>query len=118
MNTALVSGSGLAMWLALSAAVRAAEPPAAAVQTAAPAPSKPAAAPSGAPAESLASGARKPLDLRIGNVRNYMMPSEYRAALEQPDADNATVVVEGQRLVPMNLIENVPPGLFGLWYAV
>jgi hypothetical protein len=60
----------------------------------------------------------KRLDLRIGNVRKYMMPREFQAALGTPDADTNTVVVEGQReIVPMKRVEDVPGGLASLWYA-
>ena len=38
---------------------------------------------------------QKPLDLRIGDVRKYMMPNEFREALGAPDADKNTIVVEG-----------------------
>jgi hypothetical protein len=121
MNSALVSGSGVALWLAMGAPVLATEPPATEVATSAPA-RKPATVPATpvmpASATTRQPPVRKTLDLRIGDVRNYMMPGEYRAALGQPDADKNTVVVEGHRvLVPMDQIENVPPGLFGLWYA-
>ena len=40
---------------------------------------------------------RAPLKLGIGDVRKYMMPNEYRAALNVPDADKTTVVVQGER---------------------
>jgi hypothetical protein len=102
-------GLGLALMAAASAAcgvVEAADPPArrppATATATAPAPAK----------------STKPLDLRVGNFRKYMMPKDYRAAIGQPDADKDTVVVEGQRvLVPMEHIENVPPGLGAFWYA-
>ena len=60
----------------------------------------------------------KPLDLRIGNVRKYMMPRDFQAALGTPDADTNIVVVEGQReVVPMKRVEDVPMGLASLWYG-
>ena len=63
--------------------------------------------------------ARKPLDLRIGDIRNYMMPKEYLEAITRPDADENTVVVEGRReLAPMRRVERVPGGLMSLGYAV
>ena len=66
-----------------------------------------------APAE-----ARKPLDLRVGDVRKYMMPRDFQAILRAPDADANTVVVEGQReVVPMRMVEDVPMGLASLWYS-
>ena len=83
--------------LILSAAAEAADPPAP------PAADKPAQA---------TSGARPPLKLQIGDVRKYMMPNEYRAAVGAPDADKYTVVVEGQReLLPMKFEKPVPVGI-------
>jgi hypothetical protein len=114
MNTALGRGlvSGLATLTVAGTAI-AAEPAAkhagpisaASMSTTAP----PAAAPSG----------RKPLDLRIGDVRNYMMPREYLAALGAPDADANTVVVEGQRALPIRSKQPIPgfPPLT-LWWAL
>jgi hypothetical protein len=64
---------------------------------------------------------RKPLDLRIGNIRNYMMPKEYLAAIGQPDADKNTVVVEGKReLLPMKFEQPIPAGFppATLWWAL
>jgi hypothetical protein len=52
---------------------------------------------------------RKPLDLRIGDVRKYMMPNEFREALAAPDADKNTVVVEArQELLPVKYEEPIP----------
>ena len=60
----------------------------------------------------------KPLDLRVGDVRKYMMPRDFQAVLRAPDADANTVVVEGQReVVPMRMVEDVPMGLGSLWYS-
>ncbi len=43
--------------------------------------------------------ARAPLKLGIGDVRKYMMPNDYRAALNAADADKTTVIVQGERAV-------------------
>jgi hypothetical protein len=60
----------------------------------------------------------KPLDLRVGNVRNYMMPNEFRAAVGAPDADRSDIVVEGAREPPpLKSLQPVPGGLASLWYA-
>jgi hypothetical protein len=101
--------------LAICAAAEAAEPvvsppePAAkpVVAETVPAPEKPA-----SPA--------KPLDLRIGDVRKYMMPSEYRAALGAPDAEKNTVVVEAKReLLPVDYEKQIPTGpLMPLWWGL
>ena len=107
MQPGVVTGAGgskvsfrlLVVGIALvsSAAVQAADPPAK------PAADQPAQAPA-AP--------RPPLKLQIRDVRNYMMPNEYRAAVEAPDADKYTVVVEGQReLLPMKFEKPVPVGI-------
>jgi hypothetical protein len=61
----------------------------------------------------------KRLDLRIGNVRNYMMPNEYREALGMPDADKNTVVVEGNReLLPWKPDRPVPGGIVAPFWAL
>lgn len=60
----------------------------------------------------------KPLDLRVGDVRKYMMPRDFQALVRAPEPDANTVVVEGQRdLAPMRMVEDVPMGLASLWYA-
>jgi hypothetical protein len=70
------------------------------------------------PASTTRTEIRKPLDLRVGDVRKYMMPRDFQLAMKAPDADANTVVVEGQReVVPMRLVEDVPMGLGSLWYA-
>jgi hypothetical protein len=58
----------------------------------------------------------KTLNLRIGDVREYMTPNELRAALQAPDADRTTVVVEGTRATPPELksLREVPMGLGAL----
>lgn len=98
------------LWIALSlgVAAEAADPPAR------PEPAKQAATAAAPPAPRLT----KPLDLRVGDVRHYMMPKDYQASLNVPEAEANAVVVEGQRaLVPMKKVEDVPPGLAGLWHA-
>jgi hypothetical protein len=62
----------------------------------------------------------KTLDLRIGDVRNYMMPSEYRAVLEAPDAEKNTVVVEARReVLPVSYDDPIPVGpLMPLWWGL
>jgi hypothetical protein len=114
-------GMGMALVLMTAAAasngVAAAEPPApraaAARAAAVPAAAVPPAAQAAAPAKP-----SQPLDLRIGDVRKYMMPRDFQAVVRARDADADTVVVEGQReVVPMRLVEDVPMGLGSLWYA-
>src|SRR5262245_55339352 len=92
---------GLGFALAACVAVEAAEPSPAAVP-----PAKP------APAAAPRTEARKPLDLRIGDVRKYMMPNEFNEAINAPDADKNTVVVEARReLLPMKFEQPVPGGI-------
>ena len=99
----------LGVALVMSAATQAADRPAAAPRSEA---SKPAKSPASAKPE-----VRKPLDLRIRDVREYMTPELLNALINAPDPDSNTIVVEGTRLLPMEHIENVPPGLVSLWYA-
>jgi len=62
---------------------------------------------------------RKPLDLRIGDVRRYMMPREYREAINAPNADENTVVVEANReLLPMKSEQPVPGGIIAPFWAI
>jgi hypothetical protein len=102
----------LGLALMVCGVVEAGDPPArpapARVPAAATAPARPA----------RAADPAKPLDLRIGDIRKYMMPRDYQASLAVPDAESNSVVVEGQRvLVPMKEVEDVPLGLGSLWYA-
>ena len=101
-------GLGLVLVAAIAASgAVAADPPA---RAAAPSPPVATAKPAAAPT--------KPLDLRVGDVRKYMMPRDFQAILRAPDADANTVVVEGQReVVPMRMVEDVPMGLASLWYS-
>jgi hypothetical protein len=108
---------GVGLGLALVAAsacgwVEAADPPAR------PAPAKTVTSTSTPPAPPVAKP-RAPLDLRLGDIRNFMTPDDIQAALKAPEAEANAVVVEGQRvLVPMKKVEDVPPGLASLWYSV
>ena len=88
----------MAIALVWGAAAQAADPPAAAN------PPKTTAASAPAPA-------RTPLKLGVGDVRKYMMPNEFRAALDEPDAEKNTVVVEAQReLLPVQYEKPIPVG--------
>ena len=101
---------GLVVALAACAAVEAAEPAAIAPSTkVAPTP-----ATASAPAPAVPNPKpviQKPLDLRIGDVRRYMMPNEFREVIDAPDADANTVVVEGKReLLPVQYEKPIPVG--------
>ena len=99
---------GLGLALAVCAAVDAAEPAAIAPPAQAP------------PAASLPKPiVTKPLDLRIGDVRRYMLPDEYREALGAPDADRNTVVVEARReLLPVKSDRRVPVAIAAPFWAL
>ncbi len=63
--------------------------------------------------------APKRLDLRIGDVRKYMMPNEFHAAISAPDADQNTVIVEGSReLLPVKSDRSVPAGIVAPFWAL
>ena len=89
--------------LGFSAAAAAADPPAA------PAADKPAQA---------TSGTRTPLKLQIGDVRKYMMPNEYRAAINAPDADKVDIIVQGERLAPPLQSELPQPTGLAAYYSL
>ena len=59
-----------------------------------------------------------PLKLGIGDVRKYMMPNEYRAALNVADADKSTVIVEGARAVAPLQSERPQPVGLGAVYSL
>ena len=61
----------------------------------------------------------KRLNLRIGDVRSYMMPNEFREALGAPDADSNTVVVEGNReRLPWKSERPVPVAIIAPFWAI
>ena len=96
----------LGIALIFSAAVEAAEPPAHAT---------PAEKPARAPAAATTS-TRAPLNLQIGDVRRYMMPSEYRAAVSGSDS---TIVVEGERPAPpLRSTQPIPGGIAAPFWMI
>jgi hypothetical protein len=100
--------TGLSVALIVSAAAEAAEP-AAVAQTVRPAP----------PASISKPATAKPLQLRIGDVRRYMTPEEYRTVLGAPDADKNTVVVEAKReILPSKSDQPVPVGIATPFWAL
>src|SRR5688572_24164575 len=63
--------------------------------------------------------ARAPLKLGIGHVRKYMMPNEFQAAIQAPDADRTTVVVQGEREPPPLKSERpVPVGIMTPFWMI
>jgi hypothetical protein len=107
---------GLGIALILCGVAEAAQPPASA-PVAVPPVSKPAAAqpPSSKPVVD-----RMPLDLRVGDIRDYMLPDGYQAALAAPDAEKNTIVVQGTKLLPMRSLQPIPAGFppATLWWAL
>src|SRR5262245_61371093 len=95
-----------AITLIFSGAVQAADPPA----------SKPADKP--AQATPAPASAHAPLKLGIGDVRKYMTPNEYRAAIQAPDAEQDTIVVEGDRPAPPLKSEQPLPGGLAAYYSL
>ena len=61
-----------------------------------------------------------PLKLHTGDVRKYMTPEQYAAAIGAPDAERDTVVVQGTRdtLPPLKSMQPVPAGLAAPFWAV
>jgi hypothetical protein len=121
MKRRLAVGLGLAVCAAADAAEPAAPSPDPAAKTVAEA-MAPASVPArtSQPVNPAAKPATKPLDLRIGDVRTYMMPNEYRAVLGAPDAERDTVVVEGRKeLLPVDYEKPIPMGpLMPLWWGL
>jgi hypothetical protein len=97
----------IAVALLIGATAQAAEPPAAA-----------AADQSRKPAAATQSTARAPLKLGIGDVRKYMMPNDYRSAMNMPDADKTTVIVQGERHVAPLQSELPQPVALGAVYSL
>jgi hypothetical protein len=97
------------LFVLLAGAAQAAEP----VPAAAPAKAAPSATPAPAAPE------RKPLDLRIRDIRNYMTPDEFRALLTGREEERNTVVVQANvPLVPMKSALDVPGGIIAPFWAL
>jgi hypothetical protein len=108
-----LAGISAGFVLALGAALaNAADAPAPA---SAPVAEKPAEAAVPAPA---AKPARAPLKLRTGDVRKYMMPNEFQAAVDAPDPDKTTIIVEGERQAPPLKSEQPMPTGLGAVYSL
>jgi hypothetical protein len=96
------------LFVMLAAAAQAAEPP-------------PANSPkeSSAPKAAAAPPERKPLDLRIRDIRNYMTPDEFRALLTGREEDRNTVVVQANvPLLPMKSEHDIPGGILTPFWAL
>jgi hypothetical protein len=62
--------------------------------------------------------ARPPLDLRIGDVRKYMTPEEFRAIVSGNEERNTVLVEANRPLLPMKFEEPVPGGLIAPFWAL
>lgn len=63
----------------------------------------------------------KVLDLRVGDIRKYMTPEEFRALLAGREEERNTVVVQANvPLLPVKSDQPIPSGmpLLPLWWAV
>jgi hypothetical protein len=60
----------------------------------------------------------KPLDLRIGSIRSYMTPEEFRALSDPPDEANTIIVQADAPLVPMRSDLDVPGGIIAPFWAL
>ena len=60
----------------------------------------------------------KPLDLRIGDIRKYMTPEEFRALSAPPDEANTIVVQADAPPAPMKSELDVPGGLLAPFWAL
>lgn len=103
---------GWAILLMTGLAAEAAEP--------VPAPAAAVASPDAAvvPAAPGSKSAPRPLNLRIGDIRRYITPEEYRELMAAPAQDANTIIVQADApLLPMKSEAPVPGGLMSLWYA-
>ena len=72
-----------------------------------------------APAASDPSVVRKPLDLRLGDIRRYITPEEYRALMGAPALEANTVVVKADApLLPMKSSHDIPGGILTPFWAL
>jgi hypothetical protein len=62
---------------------------------------------------------RKPLDLRLGDIRRYITPEEYRELLAAPTVEANTVVVKADApLLPMKSSHDIPGGILTPFWAL
>lgn len=71
-----------------------------------------------APEDKPESPAPQPLDLRIGDVRKYMTPEEFRALINASDDANTVIVKADAPLVPMKSALDVPGGILAPFWAL
>jgi hypothetical protein len=82
---------------------------------------EPATAPSGPTPAAPVAQPEKPrqrLNLRVGDVRKYMTPEEYRALVAPPDESNTVIVQADAPEIPMKSQLDVPGGLVAPFWAL
>jgi hypothetical protein len=63
--------------------------------------------------------APRPLDLRLGDIRRYITPEEYRALMGAPAMEANTVVVKADApLLPMKTSHDIPGGILTPFWAL
>jgi hypothetical protein len=61
----------------------------------------------------------KVLNLRLGDIRRYLTPEEYRALLDAPALEANTVVVKADApLLPMKSSHDIPGGILTPFWAL
>ncbi len=62
---------------------------------------------------------RKPLDLRLGDIRRYITPEDYRALMGAPAMEANTVIVQADApLLPAKSDQPIPPGIMAPFWAL
>ena len=59
-----------------------------------------------------------PLDLKIGDIRKYMSPEEFRALISPPDERDTVIVKADAPQVPMKTPLDVPGGILAPFWAL
>jgi hypothetical protein len=62
---------------------------------------------------------REPLKLGISDIRKYMMPKDFQAAVSEPDADRNTVIVQANTpLLPVKYLKPIPTAPIAPFWAL
>jgi hypothetical protein len=78
-----------------------------------------AAAPAAATSSPAASTPAKPLDLRLGDIRRYITPEDYRALMGAPAMEANTVIVQADApLLPVKSSQPIPGGIMAPFWAL
>ena len=88
-------------------------------QAADPASAREAAAAPAATSSPAASTPAKPLDLRLGDIRRYITPEDYRALMGAPAMEANTVIVQADApLLPAKSSQPIPGGIMAPFWAL